>query len=140
MHCRNCGKQIDDKAAICIHCGVPPKASNSFCFNCGNATAANQAICMSCGVALSTKGTGQKTKSTALLLALFLGVVGGHKFYMGSWGWGIVQLILSLTVVFFAVSLLMTLADMVRMILMTDEEFSIKASAFESKGPFGYFW
>jgi len=22
MFCRNCGKEIDDKAAICIHCGV----------------------------------------------------------------------------------------------------------------------
>lgn len=21
--CRNCGKEIDDKAVICIHCGVP---------------------------------------------------------------------------------------------------------------------
>lgn len=22
MFCKNCGKQIDDKAAVCIHCGV----------------------------------------------------------------------------------------------------------------------
>ncbi len=22
MYCRNCGKQIDDKAVICVHCGV----------------------------------------------------------------------------------------------------------------------
>lgn len=22
MFCKNCGKEIDDKAAICIHCGV----------------------------------------------------------------------------------------------------------------------
>ena len=22
MFCRNCGKEIDDKAAVCIHCGV----------------------------------------------------------------------------------------------------------------------
>lgn len=22
MFCNNCGKQIDDKAAVCIHCGV----------------------------------------------------------------------------------------------------------------------
>ena len=23
MYCTNCGKQIDDKAVICVHCGVP---------------------------------------------------------------------------------------------------------------------
>lgn len=23
MYCRNCGKEIDDKAVICVHCGVP---------------------------------------------------------------------------------------------------------------------
>lgn len=22
MYCRNCGKEIDDNAAVCIHCGV----------------------------------------------------------------------------------------------------------------------
>jgi TM2 domain-containing membrane protein YozV/RNA polymerase subunit RPABC4/transcription elongation factor Spt4 len=140
MHCRNCGKQIDDKAAVCIHCGVPPKASTQFCFNCGNATTSDQAICMSCGVALATRGTGQKTKSTALVLALLIGVFGAHKFYMGSWGWGIVHLVLCATVALFPVAVLITLVDMVRMILMTDEEFRIKASAFEAKGPFGYFW
>lgn len=23
MYCKNCGKQIDDRAVICPHCGVP---------------------------------------------------------------------------------------------------------------------
>ncbi len=23
MFCKNCGKEIDDKATVCIHCGVP---------------------------------------------------------------------------------------------------------------------
>jgi len=23
MYCRNCGKEIDDKAVICVYCGVP---------------------------------------------------------------------------------------------------------------------
>lgn len=40
MFCKNCGKEIDDRAAICIHCGVPtgvvqdasvaPKKVNAF--------------------------------------------------------------------------------------------------------------
>ena len=27
MFCKNCGKEIDDKAAICIYCGVPTSES-----------------------------------------------------------------------------------------------------------------
>ena len=29
MFCKNCGKEIDDKAAICVHCGVNIKNSQS---------------------------------------------------------------------------------------------------------------
>lgn len=25
MYCKNCGQQIDDKAVVCIHCGVATK-------------------------------------------------------------------------------------------------------------------
>ena len=28
MFCTNCGKEIDDKAAVCTHCGVPVKKAN----------------------------------------------------------------------------------------------------------------
>lgn len=27
MYCGNCGKEIDDKAVVCPHCGVPVKAA-----------------------------------------------------------------------------------------------------------------
>ena len=38
MYCKNCGKELDDKAAICPHCGVPlggysstqPRKTNSY--------------------------------------------------------------------------------------------------------------
>ncbi len=29
MFCYNCGKEIDDKAVVCIHCGVATKNMNS---------------------------------------------------------------------------------------------------------------
>ncbi len=29
MFCNNCGKQIDDKAVVCVHCGVPAKPANA---------------------------------------------------------------------------------------------------------------
>ena len=139
MHCRNCGKQIDDKAAVCIHCGVPPKLEKKFCPNCGNATAANQAICMSCGVALAG-AVGQKSKRNAILIGLFLGMLGGHKFYMGNWGWGIVHVVLTLTMFFAVVPFIITLVDVIHMIMLSDDEFAVRASNFEGKGPFSYFW
>jgi TM2 domain-containing membrane protein YozV/RNA polymerase subunit RPABC4/transcription elongation factor Spt4 len=140
MHCRNCGKQIDDKAAVCIHCGVPPKASTAFCFNCGNTTTPKQALCLNCGVTLATRGTGQKSKSTATLLAMFLGTIGVHKFYMGSWGWGIIYVVLCLTFFLSWIPLITSLVETIKVILMTDDEFAIKALAFKNEGPFGFFW
>lgn len=38
-----------------------------------------------------------KSKTTAGLLALFLGGLGLHKFYLGRWGWGIIYLVLCFT-------------------------------------------
>ncbi len=29
MFCKNCGKEIDDNAAVCIHCGVAVNGNNS---------------------------------------------------------------------------------------------------------------
>ena len=29
MYCKNCGKEIDDRAAVCPHCGVPVQAINT---------------------------------------------------------------------------------------------------------------
>jgi TM2 domain-containing membrane protein YozV len=81
MYCRNCGKQIDDKAVVCVHCGVPPKAEKKFCHNCGVQTQPNQILCTKCGVTLSAGK--QKSKITAGLLALLLGGFGAHKFYLG---------------------------------------------------------
>ena len=36
MYCKNCGKEIDDKAVICVHCGVPvtSEASNNSGLHC----------------------------------------------------------------------------------------------------------
>ena len=34
-----------------------------------------------------------KNKKTTLLLALFTGFIGGHRFYLGQWGLGIIYLV-----------------------------------------------
>lgn len=65
-YCPNCGAQIDDKAVICVHCGV------------------------------AQPGPASKSNSdwvTVLLLCFFLGGLGVHRFYVGKTGTGVAQLL-----------------------------------------------
>ena len=58
------GKEIDDNAVICVHCGCEVKQSNK----------------------------NKREWLITLLLCLFLGGLGAHRFYTGYIGIGIVQL------------------------------------------------
>lgn len=62
-----------------------------YCTNCGAEINENAAICVKCGVALIKKPT--KNKTIAGLLAIFLGGLGIHKFYLGKTILGIVYLL-----------------------------------------------
>jgi len=62
IYCRGCGEQIHLSARSCPHCGAFYKAVSG------------------------------KSKATAGLLALFLGGIGIHRFYLGQW-WGLLYLI-----------------------------------------------
>ena len=64
MFCSKCGKEIHDEAVICIHCG--------------------------CSVVSSQN---QKNWLVTLLLCLFLGAIGAHRFYTGHIVIGILQLL-----------------------------------------------
>lgn len=87
MYCTKCGCEIDDAAVICPKCGVPTS----------NYTAAQQqpvaqpAVQQTVQVNVTAPGTGvsPKSRTTALLLCIFLGLIGGHKFYLGRAGMGI---------------------------------------------------
>ena len=73
--CSNCGNQVDDKAVICVKCGVPVNGSNI-----GNLTAGGD-------------DNGQKEWLVMVLLCLFLGNFGIHRFYTGHKAIGIAQLL-----------------------------------------------
>lgn len=53
MYCRNCGKNINENAEICVGCGCRPYLGNAFCQNCGSMTNENQELCIKCGVLLT---------------------------------------------------------------------------------------
>ena len=93
FYCRNCGKEVREEAAICLACGVPAGKGTRFCRYCGAATGEAAGICVKCGARLEPAGTGEKEWLIALLLCVFLGYLGIHRFYTGHIGIGIIQLL-----------------------------------------------
>ncbi len=72
MYCKNCGQEIHDNAVICV--------------NCGGAT----------GNPIPVTGSTGKSWIVALLLCLFLGGFGAHRFYVGKNGTGITMLLITI--------------------------------------------
>jgi TM2 domain-containing membrane protein YozV len=96
MYCRNCGNEVSEKAVMCVACGTPPKAGKKYCYNCKAETDPNAVICLKCGVSLqdnnSILGEGRDWLTT-LLLCIFLGSFGVHRFYTKHTVIGVVQLL-----------------------------------------------
>ena len=67
MFCSKCGNEIDDEAVICVHCG--------------------------CAVQGRYIPATSKNWVVALLLCIFLGGIGAHRFYTGHIGIGVIQLL-----------------------------------------------
>jgi TM2 domain-containing membrane protein YozV len=122
IRCNQCGNQVADTAAACPHCGnpinnyqQPPQNFNAYNAP-GNYNNANVV---------------PKNRTTAALLALFLGGVGVHYFYIGKPIPGIVFLVVWLFGWFigFFPSLIICLLCLVQAIMMfsmTDQQFNEK--------------
>ncbi len=72
MFCKNCGKQIDDNAEICIHCGVKVDAclgktyTKKFCAHCGREIDGNAYVCVYCGVKTESDMPAKRKSSMSL--------------------------------------------------------------------------
>lgn len=99
MYCKNCGSEMNENAAVCLTCGAAKNTGKGFCANCGNTVNENAAVCLNCGANISNKGgsgqVGDKQKIVAGLLAIFLGHLGIHWFYLGFKQKGIINIILT---------------------------------------------
>jgi len=96
-----------------------------------------------------------KRKPVITLLTMFLGAFGAHRFYMGAWGWGLLQLLglpVVLAVLFallpplaallYLAAVVFIVVEMVRYVWMSDAEFDAKVRAYQATrpGPFSFFW
>ena len=101
MFCSNCGQEFNDDARFCKTCGVAsPMAAT--CPNCGETPDEGARFCNHCGQSLpnavdvpsASRGSQYpKNNIAAGLLAIFLGVLGIHKFYMGYQKQGVILLV-----------------------------------------------
>ncbi len=96
MYCRNCGKDVLEKAEICPSCGVRPLAEKNYCQECGAETKSNQEICIKCGVRLKTMqvitemGTPINTNFSGVPLYYqqeFKKIMDSSETYTGKWNW-----------------------------------------------------
>jgi len=95
-YCRDCGKIIKSRAELCPHCGCRQNLA---------------IICPS-----------DRNKIVAALLAIFLGGFGGHKFYLGRTGAGILYLIFCWT---FIPTIIAFIEGLI-LLGMSEEEFQMK--------------
>ena len=88
MFCKNCGKEIDANAKHCPECGYAQDGSAH------QAPQQPQIIIQNTNTNTNTVGGGYlispKSKLVTLLLAIFLGEIGFHRFYAGKIGTGLI--------------------------------------------------
>ena len=93
--CKHCGAKIPEDAVICTTCGrqfeeiktAQPSTPNIVINNANSNTNTNtNTNVVNCAMGRA------KNKWVAILLCVFLGYLGGHKFYEGKFGMGLVYM------------------------------------------------
>ena len=100
IYCSDCGNQVSDQAASCPKCGFPLQSSRS----------------------KPTTIKLLKSRSLAVFLALFLGGIGAHKFYVDKPGVGLLYLLFCWTFL----PVLFGFIEAIQYLLMTNEIFQQK--------------
>ncbi len=110
MYCRNCGAEMNENAVACMNCGLAKGNGANYCHTCGCETNTQAVVCVKCGVSLKNNrgifntnsgggalgaNSGEKSKILACVLAVFLGFLGAHYFYLGFKKNGIVRTVIA---------------------------------------------
>ena len=151
IKCKECGQEISDKAMTCPKCGAPVERMIS-CTECGTQMSENAKACPNCGCPnplfkannaptyfqsnnnastssdVFAPGRSGKSRGAFALMAIFLGCLGIHFFYIGKTGAGVTNLVIcmfSWILLFIPLGLLgvLTLIQGILALTMTEEEF-----------------
>ena len=100
VYCRGCGVSIHESASTCPKCGAPQHAT-------GGAAAL---------------GSSSRSRTVAALLALLLGGIGVHKFYLGSFFLGVLYLMFFWT----AIPAIIGLIEGIYYLTLSEQDFARK--------------
>lgn len=108
---------------------VQKSADEKYCHECGEIIRAKAEICPKCGVRQSpVPGTfvvGSRNKTVAAVLALLLGWIGVHKFYLGRTGQGILYIAFCWTFI----PAIIAFIEAILLLTMSEEKFAAEYSA-----------
>ena len=99
---------------------VEQPKNTKYCINCGAEIDIKAEICPKCGVRQPSI-SGGRSRIVASLLAIFLGGLGIHKFYLGNWI-GIIYLLFCWTFIPAIVGFI----EGIMYLMMSDKEFAAK--------------
>lgn len=72
IKCKECGKEISDKANVCVHCGY--ELENLVCPECNKKISKYDSSCKNCGYDLTSKVFTSKNRDSYALVGMILGL------------------------------------------------------------------
>ena len=143
INCPECTHKISDQSVSCANCGLPTSKMTFLikCPECSESISNQNISCPNCGFPIAKSApfkavppplptqnhttivqvnNSRKSKGVAILLALFLGGFGIHKFYLGQTLWGILYLLFFWTFI----PAIISLFEVFILLFMNESEFN----------------
>lgn len=141
INCPECTHKISDRSVSCTNCGLPTSKMRFSiqCPECSESISNQSASCNNCGLPIANISpfkavppplptnnyttivhVNRKSKGVTVLLALFLGGFGIHKFYLNQIFWGILYLVFCWTFI----PAIISLFEVVILLFMNESEFN----------------
>lgn len=123
----------------CSKCGTENPNDAQFCHACGESTNLVPSVTptlekdQNVPSKAAVQQYGIKTKNSAGVLALLVGGLGVHKFYLGSWGWGLLYLLFFWT----WIPAIIALAEAIYFFSMREDDFNKQYNS-GPRGPFAW--